>query len=101
MIASTIRCVLSCEPTDNQTEQGAKACGCTALQVNVTAMVPTVVLGLLQHLAAHGLKMLKMKRLIIGGAAAPRSMIETLERWVGAEVGLAHGMPAHALAGGN
>jgi fatty-acyl-CoA synthase len=50
------------------------------LQVDVTAMVPTVVVGLLQHLAAHNSALRSLKRLVIGGAAAPRSMIETLER---------------------
>jgi hypothetical protein len=40
-----------------------------------------VVLGLLQHLAAHKqLTLGSLKRLIIGGAAPPRSMIETLEK---------------------
>lgn len=50
------------------------------LQVDVTAMVPTVVVGLLQHLAAHNTSLRSLRRLVIGGAAAPRSMIETLER---------------------
>jgi non-ribosomal peptide synthetase component E (peptide arylation enzyme) len=52
------------------------------LQVDVTAMVPTVVVGLLQHLATHNTALRSLRRLVIGGAAAPRSMIETLERWV-------------------
>jgi hypothetical protein len=44
-------------------------------------MVPTVVLGLLQHLAAHKLTHLHaLKRIVIGGAAPPRSMIETVEK---------------------
>lgn len=44
-------------------------------------MVPTVVLGLLQHVAAHKMDHLHgLKRLIIGGAAPPRSMIEAVER---------------------
>ena len=55
------------------------------LQVDVTAMVPTVVVGLLQHLAAHNTSLRSLRRLVIGGAAAPRSMIETLERWVAAK----------------
>lgn len=50
-------------------------------QVDVSAMVPTVVLGLLQHVAAHKMTHLhSMKRLVIGGAAPPRSMIEAVER---------------------
>ncbi|WIA41363.1 hypothetical protein OEZ86_004955 [Tetradesmus obliquus] len=51
-----------------------------AYKVDVTAMVPTVVVGLLQHLAAHNTSLRSLRRLVIGGAAAPRSMIETLER---------------------
>ena len=54
----------------------------TALfQVDVSAMVPTVVLGLLQHVAAHKMDHLhSLKRVVIGGAAPPRSMIEAVER---------------------
>lgn len=44
-------------------------------------MVPTVVLGLLQHVAAHRLTNLHpLQRLVIGGAAPPRSMIEAVEK---------------------
>jgi hypothetical protein len=51
------------------------------LQVDVSAMVPTVVLGLLQHVAAHNINHLHgLKRIVIGGAAPPRSMIETVEK---------------------
>jgi len=50
------------------------------VQVDVSAMVPTVVLGLLQHVAAHKLNHLhSLKRVVIGGAAPPRSMIEAVE----------------------
>jgi hypothetical protein len=53
------------------------------LQVDVSAMVPTVVLGLLQHVAAHKMTHLhNLKRLVIGGAAPPRSMIKAMEKWV-------------------
>jgi hypothetical protein len=51
------------------------------VQVDVSAMVPTVVLGLLQHVAAHRMTHLhNLKRLVIGGAAPPRSMIEAMEK---------------------
>jgi hypothetical protein len=44
-------------------------------------MVPTVVLGLLQHVAAHKMDHLhSLRRLVIGGAAPPRSMIEAVEK---------------------
>eukprot|EP00879_Flechtneria_rotunda_P013367 GHRR01013957.1.p1 GENE.GHRR01013957.1~~GHRR01013957.1.p1 ORF type:complete len:477 (+),score=139.27 GHRR01013957.1:1442-2872(+) len=49
-------------------------------KVDVTAAVPTVVLGLLQHMARNKLpKPTQLRRIVIGGAAAPRTMIETLE----------------------
>lgn len=48
-------------------------------QVDVTAGVPTVVLGLLQHMNAHNVNTSSLRRLVIGGAAPPRSMIEALE----------------------
>ena len=48
-------------------------------KVTVSAGVPTVWFGMLQHLAETGKPLNHIKRVIIGGAAAPRSMIETLE----------------------
>lgn len=54
---------------------------CVVAQVDVSAMVPTVVLGLLQHVAAHKMTHLhSLRRLVIGGAAPPRSMIEAVEK---------------------
>lgn len=49
------------------------------LQVSVTAGVPTVWLGLLQHVDRHNLSFRWLKTVVIGGSAAPRSMIETFE----------------------
>jgi acyl-CoA synthetase (AMP-forming)/AMP-acid ligase II len=51
--------------------------------VTVTAAVPTVWLSLLQHLAKTGLGLGKLERVMVGGSAAPRSMIETFERRYG------------------
>jgi len=48
-------------------------------KVSAAAAVPTVWLGLLQYLADNDLKLPYMNRVIIGGAACPRMMIETLE----------------------
>jgi fatty-acyl-CoA synthase len=48
-------------------------------RVTATAGVPTVWLGLLQYLEANGLVLNHLKRLVIGGAAVPRSMIEAFE----------------------
>lgn len=48
--------------------------------VDTTAAVPTVVLGLLQHMRAHAMRDMRgIRRLVIGGAAPPRAMIEEVE----------------------
>jgi fatty-acyl-CoA synthase len=61
-------------------------------RVTMTAAVPTVWLGLLQFLEATGRKLPHLKRVVIGGSAAPRSMIETFETKYGVEVVHAWGM---------
>ncbi|MGB5290199.1 MAG: long-chain-fatty-acid--CoA ligase [Lysobacterales bacterium] len=55
-------------------------------KVSAAAAVPTVWLGLLQHLADNNLELPYLNRVIIGGAAVPRMMIETLENNYGVEV---------------
>ncbi len=49
-------------------------------KVTLSAGVPTVWLMLLDYLAAGNRRLRHMKRTVIGGSAAPRSMIETFER---------------------
>jgi fatty-acyl-CoA synthase len=61
-------------------------------QVTMTAAVPTVWLALLQYLEQNNLKLSTLKRVLIGGSACPRSMIETFERKYGVEVVHAWGM---------
>jgi fatty-acyl-CoA synthase len=61
-------------------------------QVTASAGVPTVWFGMLQHLAGTGKPLRHLKRIVIGGAAAPRSMIETLETQYGVEVAHSWGM---------
>ena len=52
-------------------------------RVTVTAGVPTVWANLLAHCAAHGVtRFASLRRVVIGGAAPPRSMIEQLEECV-------------------
>ena len=46
-------------------------------QVTMAAGVPTVWLGLLNHMAQHGLKFATMRRTVIGGSACPPAMIKT------------------------
>lgn len=60
--------------------------------VSLTAAVPTVWLSLLAHIEANGLELPHLEKVIIGGSAAPRSMIETFEKKYGVEVGHAWGM---------
>jgi fatty-acyl-CoA synthase len=60
--------------------------------VTMTAAVPTVWLALLQYLEKTGKTLPKMNRVIIGGSAAPRSMIEAFEKQYGITVIHAWGM---------
>ena len=60
--------------------------------VTITAGVPTVWLMLLQHMEKVGRKLPKLDRVVIGGSAAARSMIETFERDYSATVIHAWGM---------
>ena len=60
--------------------------------VTLTAAVPTVWLGLLQHLEATGARPASLKRVVIGGSACPRAMTEAFERTYGITVDHAWGM---------
>ncbi|MBL8352494.1 MAG: fatty-acid--CoA ligase [Burkholderiaceae bacterium] len=46
-------------------------------RVTMAAGVPTVWLGLLNHMAQHGLKFSTMRRTVIGGSACPPAMIKS------------------------
>ncbi len=48
-------------------------------KVTCTAAVPTVWLGLLQHLEATGGKLPYLDRVIIGGSACPRAMTQKFQ----------------------
>jgi len=48
----------------------------TSEEVSVSAAVPTVWTGLLQHLEQHDLDLPSLKETVIGGSAVPRSMLE-------------------------
>jgi len=61
-------------------------------KINFSAGVPTIWLGLLQHLEQTGKKIEAMKRVVIGGSATPRSMIKDFKEKHGAEVLHAWGM---------
>ncbi len=63
-----------------------------AEQVTFSAGVPTVWLGLLRFMAESGTRFSSLKRIVIGGAACPPSMIERFERDYDIEVVHAWGM---------
>ena len=60
--------------------------------VTLSAAVPTVWLGILADLEATGGNLGNLKRVVIGGSAAPRSMIDTLQRVHGISVAHLWGM---------
>jgi fatty-acyl-CoA synthase len=60
--------------------------------VTMTAAVPTVWLGLLQYLEKSGKTLPDLKRVLIGGAACPRSIIEIFEKKYCVQVTHAWGM---------
>jgi len=64
----------------------------TKYRVTCTAAVPTVWLALLQHLAASGGKLDHLRRVVIGGAACPRSIVKAFQETYGVEVVHAWGM---------
>lgn len=77
---------------------GARLDGASLLEllngagVTVTAAVPTVWLGLLQHLEASGARLKTLERVVIGGSACPRAMTEAFETKYGVSVAHAWGM---------
>ena len=63
-----------------------------AEQVTMSAGVPTVWLGLLQHVQQNNLKFTTLRRTVIGGSACPPAMIRTFEDNYGVQVLHAWGM---------
>ena len=64
----------------------------TTQRVTVTAAVPTVWMMLLQYLDKHGGDLPDLDRVVIGGSACPRAMIEAFENRFKVEVLHAWGM---------
>ncbi|MEL6282153.1 MAG: long-chain fatty acid--CoA ligase [Pseudomonadota bacterium] len=60
--------------------------------VTITLAVPTVWLALLQHLEETGQRLSTLKRVVIGGSACPRAVMEKFEKVYGVEVIHAWGM---------
>jgi len=61
-------------------------------QVTVGVGVPTVWLGLLDHLDATGTETHSLERIIIGGSSCPDSLLQRMERRFGATVQTSWGM---------
>jgi fatty-acyl-CoA synthase len=61
-------------------------------RVTMTAAVPTIWLMLLNHMESNNLKLSTLRRVLIGGSACPRAMIEKFERTYGVTVAHAWGM---------
>ena len=61
-------------------------------RVTFTAAVPTVWLMLLQHLEANNLKLPYLKKVVIGGSACPRAIMQKFQDVYGVEVCHAWGM---------
>jgi fatty-acyl-CoA synthase len=55
-------------------------------RVTFSAAVPTIWLGLLQHLREHDLDLPYLERVVIGGAALPETILRTFEKDYGVEV---------------
>ena len=61
-------------------------------QVTVSAGVPTVWVGLVQHLEQHGLRFSSLRRMVSGGSAMPPSLITALQDEYGLDVRHGWGM---------
>jgi 3-(methylthio)propionyl---CoA ligase len=61
-------------------------------RVTVSAGVPTIWLGLLNHVKQHNLKFSTLNRTVIGGSACPPTMIRTFQEEFGVQVLHAWGM---------
>ena len=61
-------------------------------KVTVSAGVPTVWLGLLQHLDGHGLRFSSLQRVISGGSAVPTALVARFSEVYGVEVRHGWGM---------
>jgi fatty-acyl-CoA synthase len=75
-----------------QTDGASLARLIAAEGVTVAVGVPTVFLGLCEHLEASGTKLPSLERIILGGAATPPALMERLERDLGVVVQNSWGM---------
>ncbi|WP_294328163.1 AMP-binding protein [uncultured Sphingomonas sp.] len=68
-------------------------------RVTIAVGVPTVWLGLVEHLDSHGGEVPSLKRIIVGGAPMPPALMERLERRLGVRVQTSWGMTELSPAG--
>jgi len=61
-------------------------------KVTCSAAVPTIWMTLLAHIEQNKLKLSTLKRVVIGGAACPRNLIEAFENTYGVQVAHSWGM---------
>jgi acyl-CoA synthetase (AMP-forming)/AMP-acid ligase II len=61
-------------------------------RVTCSAAVPTIWMTLLRHLEDNNLKLSTLKRVVIGGAACPRALIEAFESKFGVQIAHSWGM---------
>lgn len=61
-------------------------------RVTMTAGVPTVWLGLLNHLRSSGERLETLKRMVVGGSACPPAIIDAFDREYGIKIDHAWGM---------
>ncbi len=60
--------------------------------VTIASAVPTVWLGLVEHLEAHGGEVPSLKRIVVGGSSMPPALMERIERRLGVTVQTSWGM---------
>jgi len=63
-----------------------------AEDVTIAVGVPTVWLGLLEHLETHGGELPSLRRIMVGGAPMPPALMERLEQRLGVKVQTSWGM---------
>ncbi len=68
-------------------------------QVTIGVAVPTVWLGLVEHLDTHGGDLPSLRRIVVGGSAMPPALMERLEKRLGVTVQTTWGMTELAPLG--
>lgn len=75
-----------------QTDGAALARLIASEGVTVASAVPTVWLGLVEHLESHGGDLPSLRRVVVGGSSMPAALMERIERRLGVMVQTSWGM---------